>query len=632
MSSQTHIHSTSRSLVDKAWQLRIDGQIDAALEVFSQIRSSLLCFQEKMEQVQLKKLIGAADSELNLDTVLLHASFCRAQKRMDEHSRILALIESEVIELSLPRPFWLIFERAITSYRSGDFSTALNGFGLAAEKARNTFEKLLSKINFTCCLYGLGQSFEKSLEESNQLLRELQDTNTSEYLNTITEQKIALELFHYFRLGDVGKVLNVSTPKGSPSHFLQAWCAQLPYHRFYQGPSLTEEIFPFNPCTCLEPAYRQRTLMGLLHPSDDRPPRLSDWADRLYLWVWRWLVSPETFPIEKVLKTLSPLKHSAELNLLSVEDRKLVRNAILWLGLFDSSSRRLLETLLKLVEVSELSSYPLLEGEKNVIYYWMSLRDKDDVVAKNYLTSLQRSTLLAHPDLLFNQLINSEPSETERLFSLSARLKKLTGGERYGCSGILIDCHSFKIKNFENQREIISEPIVNAIEVLSETGVCSFEKIAAVSFGISHFDPGVHSAKIYNLLSRMKGIFEPVIRLKTKQFQIYAEGDFSSVHFLNSRTQTHDLFSYPQWREIVYDRLPYSKQSGPADSTSMDLGAPVSREQIQKLCGKSRASAGRIIQSWSKKGWIEKVGNARNTRYQLSLYLQSEIKEGKLLI
>ena len=312
----------TKSEIDEAWQLRIDGQLDAALLRCAGFRKTIPMLQERLDELLVGKIFGIEDADVYLDFVILQASIARAKKRIDEFQRILSIVKKGLIENSLPTPFWFLFEEAIFAFRSGDFSTALDGFSIADIKARNSFEHLLIKINTACCLYTLGQTFTAALAECDSYLQQTEQEAPTSHLTAIRNQKSALEVFYQFRQGNIETILRSEVPQGTPTDFLKAWCLQLPYHRFYKKNRLEENDLRFSSSTCLEPAYRQRTLLGLTHPTDNNPPRLSDWADRVYLWVWRWLVAPDTFSIEKVLATLSPLKQSTQLYLLSVEDKK----------------------------------------------------------------------------------------------------------------------------------------------------------------------------------------------------------------------------------------------------------------------------------------------------------------------
>ena len=318
----------TRPGIDLAWQFRIDGQLDAALLQCAGFRKAHPLLQERIEETLLNKISQEAYPDIYLDYVLLQASIARAQKRTDEFQRILGLVKHFVLEHSLPTPFWLIFEEAIFSFRSGDFSSALDGFSLADGKARTSFEHLLIKINIACCLYTLGQVFTHALEECAVYLEKVEQEAPYSHLTAIRNQKSALDVFYQFRQGNIETILNSKVPQGTPTDFLKAWCLQLPYQRFYKKNKIEEDALRFSSSTCLEPAYRQRTLLGLTHPTDENPPRLSDWADRVYLWTWRWLVAPDSFSIEKVLASLASLKQSTKLYLLSVEDKKLIRNPL----------------------------------------------------------------------------------------------------------------------------------------------------------------------------------------------------------------------------------------------------------------------------------------------------------------
>jgi len=74
----------NREVVDEIWRLRLDGQVDAAMTLFSRLRQTHPLLQERIDSAQLQKILSSPEAELYLDLIVFQASLARFQKRVDE--------------------------------------------------------------------------------------------------------------------------------------------------------------------------------------------------------------------------------------------------------------------------------------------------------------------------------------------------------------------------------------------------------------------------------------------------------------------------------------------------------------------------------------------------------------------
>jgi hypothetical protein len=84
-----------------------------------------------------------------------------------------------------------------------------------------------------------------------------------------------------------------------------------------------------------------------------------------------------------------------------------------------------------------------------------------------------------------------------------------------------------------------------------------------------------------------------------------------------------------KWRQAIYAREPgQPRRAGLVPSLSLER--PVSRQELESLCRKSRPTVNRLVARWEKQGWLERTGNSRGTRYRLGKLLQKELNGGRI--
>ncbi len=146
-------------------------------------------------------------------------------------------------------------------------------------------------------------------------------------------------------------------------------------------------------------------------------------------------------------------------------------------------------------------------------------------------------------------------------------------------------------------------------------------EFALVCFGLSRFDAEIHNPKVFNLLARMKALKTPGIRFQLKSGRIYASGSWEGVRFVRPHGMGLQLESRAGWNEL------FEKKQKPIEPAAerwvkpsvalkqAEKNTELTREEIERMTGKSRSTATRLLNRWLKDGILKKVGRAKNTRY-----------------
>ncbi len=619
------------NLLSDAWQLRLNIQGEECLDVLNQIKARFKLFQNEINSELIDKAVQSADRVILIEIILLHISLMRLQMSAQKSRELLFHLEQTLETHSILKPFWFFFEKGMQVFRSGDNTNALELFSLASSTAKSPFQALTAKINLSCVLHNLGLPNEITKQETRKMLEEQKN---NPYIENIRSQFEVICFYEKLHAGDFKAIseAKIDYAKGDQLSFLKILTLELPYHKYFSIDPERRVQFSLRALRRYQYAYRNRTLLGLLHPEDDRQFESTEWSDRLYLWVWRWLTQPERFKLEKVLKTLPPLQARSEFYKLNNEDRQIIRNSLLWLSLFDPSSRSQIKKLLS--EISFFERDPLYEVEEIVIHYWTAVRDEDSASAKNHQDILENLPLYHSQHLYFKQLVETPELLIEKnlLGNLPVYLKNLIKVQTNG-SLFIVDMDSFKITDNSKNSSSISEEMCRLMERLSLRADISFEELLACCFGIKQMDLSIHQPKVMNFIAKLKATFGSHYSFKTKHKKLYIEGNLKLIEIKNTKSPFGGLFCQPEWREIVYQ--PKSDayfQGQDFRKKEVPIADIVSRTFIEKRFNKSRATTNRMISQWEEKGLITRIGKARATRYSLSKRLKAALQQGEMIL
>lgn len=626
------------SQIQRAWELRLNQNVEECRELTISLKQEMGIPLGQLTHEEIQSLFSKADSDSLVEVLLLGASLARAQKDLAYSSLILEAVNQALRLKERSAHYRLYFEKGLNSLLYGRYSVALEEFQIASSLARNQMETICALVNLLICRDSLGLSGSHNRLQLNKAMKNFPQPKK---LSGVYSQLMLLDLFKDFREGKIRSALTRGAQKNSKD-FSQVesftwWLRALPYHADYKELTATQwEKIPMQIPLSVHGSFRCRTLHGVLHPDDRKWTKPSEFVDRLYLWVWRWLADPEKYPIQRVMALLKDTAVFDDPHRLTAEDCELLKNALLWLGLFDASSERKLHVLVEKLNIHVPVFFPLLELEKLVIYYLTARREGDVILSADYLSALKKHSLWSDSRLRFRALLEAVTEEKEivpSLQTLARNLQKLVRPkDRSQDSRLTVDLTKHQVIDSKSRSKIVSEPMALALSLLQERGTVSCEQFAEVCFNLTRYDSTIHQAKIFNLLARLRQLPLGDLHFRLKAGFIIAEGDWSSVTFIRDCALAHALRSQPEWKELV---SPPKSSDAPAalrprqkpKLEELDWKFPVTRRELEERAQLSRSTMTRLLTQWLNDGSVVKVGNARSTTYRLSPELGNRLMQ-----
>ena len=622
----------ARDLLEQAWIRRFEQDLE---------RTHILA-------AEIRHLLNDAvpgPFELQCELTLLDCSLARADRDNVRAAQLLNSVETEFRHRGIRPTAPLYLQRGLTFLSHSDYSAALEQFLGARAAARNPHEKFWALGNALLCMEFLGLPYEHTLGE-------LQDLAMTLPLNDASLSQIrCLDARQLFRLGriDFLKIEN-QLQSIQQIHYYRLWVQALPFVSAVQktAENRTElEKFLRQGHLLYQFPYRARTLQGLWHNDDARVGRWSELTDRLYLWTWRWLKNPETFPFERLEPLLEQLVEAGSLlGKLSPEEFQMMRNALGWLGLFDLSSVEPLARALQAHRPTFSADHPLFGFEYQLQNCLRIARDHGLEAGKQELDHLRHHPLWNQPELKLESLaeIFQEPSDkkSEEDFISKLRLWISRGRTEKGVS-VSIDLTTGEIHTFKPKKsKMISSALAKAIDLLESRPLVPYSEFVRVCFGYYRYDSVVHELKILNLLARAREILPAGFQLgvKSAHVRIIAEsGAWKRVRIERAHSHATKLLQSPAWKRLL-SRQPDRAEGAHILSVQLKPqlllrqlqdGQEITRRELERLTGKSRATSNRLIAQWIKSGLLKSVGTAKNTKYQIRLLRDSKNQKGKIV-
>lgn len=629
--------------IQKAWAARFDHRLLECRRSVAELKRELMIYDPAVE-------VLAHDSQFaeKAEVLCLEASLLRADGNRDGAKALLAKVEGAVRVRQEPDFFSLALQKALTAYSEGNSARALEGFLAAQAAAPSGQAELVARLNALFCLENLGQDVDESVNESRARLQEIEKTE-----DVIPLVRIHLEAFSLrqeFRLGRwVPRALTgLETEFSTQRDYYIRWVQALPYVQPTPSGGAARESLPL-PFLRRDTAYRVyriRTLQGLDHPEDVGSVPVQEWADRFYLWVWKWLMDPAEFPAQRLGAVLGEWS-ALSTSVLTQEDAYLVRNAMGWLCLFDPSAEGRIQKWLQKIRPARMSLIPVLDFEsrvQDVLRLWLRGESK---TALKMVKLLKADPLAGEKGYRFGELLDALDATIMGRDEIAGPFEKLLHGlrdwtvaERQPRAGRLcVDLATGAIRA-PNGDEMVSPGMAEAFGALMETPVLPHAEFVARVFGYSRYDSLIHDPKILNLLARMRDIAPKGLTFGVKSGRVRAEGEPSAwrqVQFLGRHPYVTGLKGVQEWQDFGRQQTAAKASAetvnsgGPGVRSTRPESAPilalkklqgqgtVTRAQLEEATGVSRATAARMIAGWVEKGFVRREGSARNTRYTILL-------------
>lgn len=610
------------------WRLRFDQRIEECRIGLIALKKEIGFPLGLLEPPALEKIPSSLEPEAMVEILLLTASLARADGQLAYAARLIEFASGRLDENGIAGRFSLHFQKGIMAQIAGDHSSALEHFLASRLTGGEGWEEVAALANALFCLESLGLPLEQSWRELRKHLRRVKEAPPG-----VLAQVEAFELRHAFRAGDVEKVFASSpTPGSGQAFYYRIWVSELPFHsQFRKGGEGWRESFSLSDPGFHQKSYRLRTLQGLLHPDDLAHFKETEFSDRLYLWTWRALASPEEFPLERVLSLLRHVQLEEIAYRLTAEDYQMVRNSLLWLSLFDPASFQPVSRVVQSIRPPGARDFPLFEIEREVILLLHGLRDHRNREADDSALTIKTHPLWRSPVLHFARLvtgvIEKRPAGAYPLKALEAQLVSLVHDDGHEPDGrLILDLPHGRVLPPGDSDPVVSPAMATAFHLLHGKESVDCEEFLHVCFGIPRYDPEVHLAKIFNLLSRMRKVAPRGLEFHVKAGRVHATGSWQSVVFKRRQSLAGALQDSAEWRSLI--RRPVTAQKKEEDAERWIRPAQVlkrlkgrsdlTREDLEELTGKSKATANRMIRRWLKQGILKKTGRAKRTRYVLT--------------
>jgi hypothetical protein len=581
------------SEIEKAWTLRFQNKTSPFIET-------------------VKKL--SQNTPTNPQILLLNASLQRLTNNILESENMVKKAYEICQDQGIPAPHELFFQRGLNLYHKGLYVSAYEDFNTAAETARHGTQRSMARLNQIFCLDCIGSPL---LHTGGEIEKKLATLEEKEVLPALAEQLEAFRFRLNFRRGIF--VSRIPQYLHTQTDYLNLWICQLPYHTGYDSDfaALIDKALDAKNAF-YQRRYRIEMIMGKSETSGENvSPK--EMADRLYLWVWRWICTGDVFLFKECVAQVDQLSEYAISNKLTFEDRILMSNALKWIFLFASSDEDEMEYSELCLTDSQTSGYELLNAESKMIDLFKEFKKNNSM---NYPAEFEDSSIY------FSSLINGAlkgqlVSRNKLIEKLSINLQSLLKVNLKAEAELLVDIPNHKVIQLKHKKEFISAPLCSLIDLLTKRRALSFDEIMVHCFGFQKYDEIHHQSRIFNLISRLKKIFPKEFQFYTKSGKLFCHGPYENIIILRPHLLTEQINQYfPIKKTESLKVTPLGKLSDVLMRLGKELGdkREFSRKDLEKLIGRSRSTSYRTIKKLCQKGLIKTSGTAKNTIYILGTF------------
>ena len=308
----------------------------------------------------------------------------------------------------------------------------------------------------------------------------------------------------------------------------------------------------------------------------------------------------------------------------------LLRNSILWMGLFDPSHERSLAELLALLRTRASEQFGLLEFEALCVRYLSSLRDERNEIADDCLATLERHPLWKSKELGFASIVNFARGKKESLAHPLERLGRSLRSTVFPLSHarksrIVVDLVEGKISGGKKTQHSLAMAL--ALHLLRTAGSATVEEFSHICFGLRRFDAIIHMPKVYNLLARMKSL-STALEFRVRSGFVIAEGSWNEFVFIRDNQLTKQLSRQPEWKHFLLSHSQRTNQvvEKPLPE-KLSWNGFKRRGELEVLIGRPRSTTNRILARLIQNGVIVRDGAARNARYRMKRLGEINLEE-----
>lgn len=599
--------------IQKIWSLRNSQRIDEA---------------ENAYHLALQQPALSAETELEL--MLVQASLLRAKRKIEEAEELLAQSKKKIEAQGLIAPYNYYLQRGLNLYWLGYFPSALEFFVRAQELANSPEETALALGNRCLCLDNLNLPFQKSLAQLQSMKTSL---SKDYYANTLFPQIDTFTKRIAFRQGNISAAVQSGIERSpfSQTDYFQLWISQLPYVKAQAAPGKLAALVEAP--HFLWKSYRLETLSLDSRFGNREPVKISERIDRLYLWLWQWMVAPETLPVQALETCWSSLDPCDICTQTTAEDLVLLKICIRWSRLFDSRWIGPSEDWLKKSLPPKLYIPPLFELEMLVQDFFEAFKQRERAKLRTLASEIANHPCSQISSTCFSDLISGalrQESETpSALYSLGRRVALTLNPrpQKQTSKSLTIDPSTSHWQ--KGSEEGVSKALCQLVLHLQSQKTLSFDEVMELCFSIPSYSEDHHRPKIMNLLTRLRKMLPASLELYTKDERLYSKGDFSKICIL----QRENIIT--QWAlPALFDRPCIEQNQHHMDRwiqprivvKQLNGKTSFNRADLQTMLKLSKATTNRLLQRWQNEGFIRSESAGRSIRYHIDTTYFSRLK------
>jgi|GEM_PF-4535418 len=592
---------------DRAWQLRMNQRLDDALIAFAQLK----------DPVQ-----AAANADYDLELKILSASLARARHEITLAQSTIAEVAQAYANAAAPLSSRLLVERGLNNFYLENYSAAFDDFlNVVARSASETNALLMMQatLNALLCTEYLGLS-SRSLESNYEQARKKASNEID--VAGVDSQWQAYQIRRWWSLGEFNNI---------QLHQPIVW-NQATYHVHYLKslPFIDEKSLPVDdladsmrsqPETYLR-SYWLRTLTGQNRREDLLVHKISEFAERIYLWTWFWLTGRE-MQLEKIVPYIEQLlERMSELHLTQM-DQEFISLSLGWIAIFSPHFENLKNRVVSQFSTQTKSTIlPFIEYER-LIQGCVESRLRGTFNPNDEFVKLVRlhplhSSSGHHLSALLSALDDLTTPMPAKLKGLTIKIKQRLEEERdFQQSEIAVDLEKMTAVNKLTGEKITSEPICLALKVLREQNNVACADFVELAFRQKGYDDFLHSSRIFNLLARIRAFLPENLMVTKKSDRILTRGDWTIVKIKKDIERVQDQ---PRVAKVAATsvRLTKKHDDQALEKLTRINRARFNRKDVEKKLQLSRAAAHRLVREWIQNGLVESHGSGPSRKYTVS--------------
>ncbi len=574
------------------------------------------------------------------ELLAIQGSLWRAQGKTDLSESLFFRLEKFAESRGELDCFYLLFEIGLTALKRGEHANALKYFQWAGANAVTLPQKLFTETNSLLCLEDLSLPQGEKLKQVIMLDRKV-PREQSKWVIGNRETILCYRLRKQYKEGEISAEFSkiTSSPKLLESTYFKIWALLLPYHALSMQDSRSAEIHRLlthlvngNSFFFLK-NFRLRTLTGTAHPEDFLISKPGELAGRIYLWTWNWLLDPSRQSLEQILELLQHLREHSTIRLWPSDDRLRLIACLRWLSLFDRMAYPKTELIVHELQQRPFDFHPLLHFEVQLTEYLLCLAQNKKEQARELLKALRAQPLWRSTGIYFKQIAlltvtGSTPLDSYiRALRDQLQLSHSEDSATHRKTRVFLDQSKLRLAQSAGSAEktIASRPLCLALYVLRHCPAISFQRLYCEAYECAHFEPDVHRARVFNLVTRLKKLFPAQLSLKTKGDAIYCQGQWRQFRFIELNPREKQLANSNRWRSVLdRNKTPQSFTPRPKLQQLDDLllrefgsGCRVERKRLETWAGVSKSTSNRLLRRWLKRGLLKRTGRGKNTAYTI---------------